>query len=173
MRFKPFYYQLLCFLFLAACTSNNDPNPDPDPDPDPVAPSFLCCDTNPFLSQNVDNLNQSAGEINVLRVFTPNGDGFYDYFVVENLHLYGTNSITLYDLSDQVVYSTQNYGSQNNLLGGPNINLDSGTYKYKLVIENENTFTEFGYVCLVKSSNDLNGFSFSSQCGVTDDPILP
>ena len=171
MKFKNSLYLLVFFLFIAACTTNN--NTDSNPDPNPSSQSFLCCGANPFLSQNVDNLNQSAGAINVLPVFTPNGDGFYDYFVVENLHLYGYNSITLFGLNDQVVFSTENYGSQNNLLGGVNINLESGTYKYKLVVENENTFTEFGYVCLVNSSNDLNGFSFSSQCSVTGDPILP
>ncbi|WP_299902065.1 gliding motility-associated C-terminal domain-containing protein [uncultured Aquimarina sp.] len=166
LNFKTITLILLNLIILLSCNESDDPETE--------LLTFLCCKENPFLSQNIDNLDQSNGEINVSPVFTPNGDGFYDRFGIENIDLYSPNSVTLFNLNDEIVYSTQDYSNFNNFLGGNDTNLESGTYKYKVVVENEQTFLKFGYVCIVKTPEDGDGFSFSSECSLIDffDPIL-
>ena len=159
---------LLTSIIITNCNEGNN-----EPFIQPELETFLCCGENPFISQNIDNLDQTNGEIIIYPVFTPNGDGFYDYFGIENIDLYSYNSVTLFDLDDNIVYTTENYEYQTNALGGNDISLESGTYKYKVVVENEQTFVEFGYVCIVKTAEDGAGFSFVTECSMTDfDPIL-
>jgi len=156
---------LFLVLFLFNCNNNDDNNNEPEQE------TYMCCGENPFASMNVDNLDQSAGELKVVELFTPNGDGMNDSFVVENLYNYSYNSVTLYDLDDNIVYSSENYNG--NISWTVFSGIDSGTLKYKLVVENEQTFVEFGYVCMVKEIGDGDEFSFYTECNdIGFDPII-
>ena len=132
-------------------------------EPEDIQETFLCCtDENPFANLNVYNLDQSIGEISVIGVFTPNYDGVLDYFHIENLQLYTNNSLTIYDLNENIVFETQN-GSDN--FNGKNQttneDLPFGSYKYKIVVENEQTFLEYGYLCIIRNyENEADGHSF-------------
>ncbi len=161
---------LILFSSILTMSCNDDDENEPEPD----LITFLCCDENPFENENVDNLDQSLGEINVFPFFTPNGDAYYDVFGIENIEHYPNNSVKLYNLNNDIVYSTENYNYSNNALGWTNsANLESGTYKYKVVIEDEQTFVEYGYVCLVKTAEDGTGYSFSECLPLGSiDPIL-
>ncbi len=149
-------------------------NEDNEPEQQPETETFLCCGENPFASENIDNLDQSPGEINVFPVFTPNGDAYNDTFRIENLDLYPNNSVTLYDLNDNEIFSTDNYGN-NNFYGG-NLNIEDGSLKYKIVVENEQTFVEYGYVCVVTWNGEGDSeFSFYNECSLGSnffDPII-
>ncbi|WP_344712831.1 gliding motility-associated C-terminal domain-containing protein [Winogradskyella damuponensis] len=106
-------------------------------------------------------------------VFTPNGDAFNDTFGFINMALYQNITVTIFDLDDNTIYSSENYELPDNVWPVNVDSLDSGTYKYKVVIENEQTFVEYGYVCLVKTPEDGAEFSFVNECSLDFfDPIL-
>ena len=159
MKLKTNIFRLiiLIFLFTIACNNDNDSEEEPEQE------TFLCCGENPFSSDNVNNLDQSAGEISVFPLLTANGDATNDYFWVNNLELYDNNSVTLYDLNDNVIFSTDDYGIDN-LYGGI-LDIDDTSLKYKVVVENEQTFVEFGYVCVITGIGpDDTEFSFFNEC---------
>ena len=133
--------------------------------------TFLCCGENQLQSKNIDKLDQTAGKINVISVFTPNVDGINDCLLVENLDKYSFNSLTIYDLKDEILFTTENYGTNSNSFCGDNIK--SGTVKYKLVVENEQTFVEYGYVCIVRTEEEGKVFSAETECTFPfEDPII-
>ncbi|MGB3605779.1 MAG: gliding motility-associated C-terminal domain-containing protein [Psychroserpens sp.] len=138
-----------------------------------------CCSPDPVFGPNVDNLDQSAGEITVANIFTPNGDGFFDIIQIENIELYDNHTVTIYDIDDNIIFESSNYGNgndffpsgqqgENGVTGTPD-----GTYKYKIVIENEETFRESGTFCLFTLFMDVD--QNFSECNPLDngfDPII-
>ena len=165
---------ILASIFLSTLITFNCNNSD-DPEQQPEPETFLCCGENPFENMNVDNLDQSMGEIKAGGVLTPDGDGLNDSFFIQNIALYPANSVTIYDMDNTVVFQTDAYESnpfdgQNEMNGSE---LPFGTYKYKIVVENESTFVEYGYVCLLRDYSEAGDFSFAN-CFVEDpnDPYL-
>ena len=61
----------------------------------------------------------------VANVFTPNGDGFNDYFVIEGIEHYPNSKLEVFNRWGDSVFEDHNY--QNNWDGG---NLKTGTYYY-------------------------------------------
>lgn len=74
-----------------------------------------------------------AYNLEIPNVFTPNGDGFNDFFVIKNLEKYPYNSLTIADRNGKVVYDVINY--QNNWDAR---NLAIGTYYYILNYKSNN-----------------------------------
>jgi len=68
-----------------------------------------------------------AYNLEIPNVFTPNNDGYNDYFVIKNLDKYPFNSLTVADRKGKVVFEITNY--QNNWDAR---NMDAGTYYYIL-----------------------------------------
>ncbi|MCK8143326.1 gliding motility-associated C-terminal domain-containing protein [Flavobacterium sp. I-SCBP12n] len=162
MKNRIVFFIFLILLVNYSCNSN---------DSNTEQKTFLCCGENPLQSKNINNLDQTAGKINVISVFTPNEDGINDCFLVENLYKYSFNSLTIYDLNDKILFTTENYGKNSNSFCGDNIK--SGTVKYKLVVKNEQTFVEYGYVCIVKTEEEGKVFSAETECTFPfDDPII-
>ena len=82
-------------------------------------------------------------EIIIPNVFSPNGDGINDFFVVENLQFYG-NTVQILNRWGQVVYETNNY--RNNWRG---TDLPDGTYFYVITLtESGENFA--GHVTLLR-----------------------
>ncbi|WP_336127796.1 gliding motility-associated C-terminal domain-containing protein [Mesoflavibacter sp. CH_XMU1422-2] len=161
---------ILSFFLTFSCNDNDD-----EPEQEPELETFLCCGENPFSNSNVDNLDQTMGEIIPSGAFSPNGDGLNDTFAIQNIDLYANNTVIIYDIDDNVVFETNNYET-NPFVGLNQSNsseLPFGTYKYKIVIENETTFVEFGYVCLIRNFSESGDFSFIN-CTAEDpnDPLL-
>lgn len=155
------YFFLISFVNYS-CSSNKDSEQK----------TFLCCGENQFQNKNIDNLDQTAGKINVINVFTPNGDGVNDCFDIENIDKYSFNNLTIYDLNDKILFTTENFGKKGNVSCGDGYK--SGTVKYKLVVENEQTFVEYGYICIVKTLDDGKVFSTETKCIFPFfDPIIP
>ena len=128
---------------------------------EPEAEKFLCCGENPFVSQNVNNLGESG--FRIPNVFTPNGDGNNDSYIIPFLVNYETSSVTIYDLNDKVVFNSK---SNTDFFNGKYQNTGAeqryGTYKYKIVIQNEETFVQYGYLCLVRTREEANDHDFSN-----------
>jgi gliding motility-associated-like protein len=71
----------------------------------------------------------SASRTTIPRFFTPNGDGFGDFWVWPNDELYHNASLTVYNLSGQEVYESTNYQNtwDGTFDGQP---LQAGHYQY-------------------------------------------
>lgn len=78
-------------------------------------------------------------------VITPNGDGYNDYFVIENIHTW-EHHITIYNRWGKVVYESNNY--QNDWDGQ---NLSTGTYYYIVRYWRNNVQKEYhGSLTIIK-----------------------
>lgn len=140
-----------------------------------------CCSDEPIFGPNVDNLDHSVGgEISVSHILTPNGDGFNEFFGVINLDNYPNHTVTIYNYEDQIVFESSNYVAFENLFpdvefAQVNTVYPDGTYKYKIVIEDEQTFTKSGTFCLYSGNPPIaaeeQNFSECIEAGEFD-PIL-
>ena len=73
----------------------------------------------------------SGCEIEIPNVFSPNGDGLNDYFVIEGIQ--GTrNTLRIFNRWGQVIYEIQNYRNQWDGRDTPD-----GTYYYELLVEGD------------------------------------
>lgn len=142
-----------------------------------------CCSPDPVFGPNVDNLDQSVGGvISVSDIVTPNGDGNFDLFGVINIQNYDNHFITIYDINDEVVFESTNYGSSSDewfpWLQATGVfaaveGIPDGTYKYKIVIENEETFLKSGNFCLFTNDPVVEQQNFSECIDAGEfDPIL-
>jgi len=152
----------LAILSLFSCQNNDDNN-------DPQSFDYTCCDENPFEATNVDNLDQSLGEIIANSYTTPNQDGYHENLGFMNLDYYPNNNITIYNSNEEVIFQTSNYQTDDAPLFPLENNIPrDGVYKYKLVVENEETFLEFGYFCVITDAE-----TSTALCEMTDfDPII-
>ena len=166
---------LLLVLSLYGC-----PNDEIIIDEDPQEIAYSCCGENPFENTNVNNLDETLGEISIWPIVTHNNDAFNDHLVIDNLIHYPNNELTIYDKNEAVVFNTFSYGANGAEDIYPRISdytnntlpLD-GVYKYKLVIENESTFIEFGFICLItRDSPDSNMSTAECDPSINPDPIL-
>lgn len=71
-------------------------------------------------------------DIKVPNVITPNGDGANDYFFVEGLEYYPTNTVQLFNRWGQMVFTRNNY--TNNYTP---TDLEAGTYFFKIMVPDE------------------------------------
>ena len=133
-----------------------------------------CCSGLTAFGEDVDNLDQSQGEIIADNIFTPNGDGNNDYFPIENIELYNNHEVTIYSIDDEVIFQSTDYGSDfNNLFPVQTQDqfgvdgLADGTYKYKIVVENEQTFKKSGLFCLFTNNPSIE--QNFAEC----DPLQP
>ncbi len=81
-------------------------------------------------------------DITVPNVFTPNGDGRNDGFVIENIEFFG-NTLNIFNRWGMAVYEATNYRNQ-----WRGTDLPDGTYFYTLVLEDGREFT--GHVTLLR-----------------------
>ncbi len=154
--------------------------PDGDDDQITLPPTIevSCCGTNPYQDTNVDNLDQSQGEIKTLPYITPNNDGINDSWSIDNLNYYPNNTITIYNSNNEIIFQTNEFGStenpffplQENVING--ILPVEGVYKYKLVIENEETFLKYGYFCVIVDYSNLSTTDTTGCSSAYPDPIL-
>ncbi|WP_026755213.1 gliding motility-associated C-terminal domain-containing protein [Sediminibacter sp. Hel_I_10] len=162
---------IFCFITLSSCG-------DDDRDQlDEVQDVFEdCCSPDPVYGPNVDNLDQSAGEIAVDNLFTPNGDGYQDYLGIENIELYDNHTVSIFDFEDNLIFENAAYGTDGELFPieaqNQSLPYPDGTYKYKIIVENEQTFLKSGTFCLFTNNPVLEEQNFS-ECDPLDDGFDP
>ena len=140
---------------------------------------FNCCGNISLDDLDVDNLDQSAGVITPYEVITVNGDGINDVFFPSNIQLYPNNEVTIFNSNDEVVFSGTGYGLNNVVFpeNSNSTNFPEGTYRYKIVVENEDAYVNNGFFCLIKplSIDDLSQYEgeFTSCTRASNvDPFL-
>lgn len=75
------------------------------------------------------NIQIDSCLINIVpNIFTPNGDGINDYFIIENVERYPNNQLEVFNRWGKIVYKTNNYKNDWNGSG-----LATGTYYYVFV----------------------------------------
>jgi gliding motility-associated-like protein len=127
-----------------------------------------CCNDEPVFGNNVDNLDQSVGgEISVPKFVTPNGDASNDLFGIENIQNYPNHTVTIYNYNNEIVFESMNYGITGSVF--PDVGFSEistvypdGTYKYKVVIENEQTFKKSATFCLFTNNPPLEEQNFGN-----------
>lgn len=93
-------------------------------------------------------VNQNTAEQNLIfpNVFTPNGDGFNDYFVIKNIETLSQQKFVVINSTGQKVFEANNY--QNNWDG---TNLPDGAYFYVLETKvNGKAQTIYGTVQIIR-----------------------
>ena len=132
---------------------------------------FTCCTDE--INGNVNNLqipDTVDVQIQAFNVITPNGDGINDFLFIRDLFLYPNNNVQIFDNRNRLVFEDSGYLSEQNVFDATG--LKEGTYRYKIVIENEEIFLLQGFLCVVTSFP--NDFEFGLGCSVWDpiDPLL-
>lgn len=82
------------------------------------------------------------GEVIIPNVFSPNGDGSNDFFVIENAQ-YWVNTLTIFNRWGMPIYETNNY--KNNWRG---LDVPDGTYYYVFTLNDGREFT--GHVTILR-----------------------
>ena len=161
-NYIPFFIILISVGAFISCRDDDNNNQE-------VEDVFAaCCSGLTAFGEDVDNLDQSQGEIVVENLFTPNGDAFNDLFGIENIGLYDNHTVTIYNMNDDVIFESTNYGSNLNEYF-PNVpygnsgveGIPDGTYKYMIVVENEQTFKKSGFFCLYTNNPPLEQQNFA------------
>jgi gliding motility-associated-like protein len=88
--------------------------------------------------------------------FTPNGDGYNDYFVIKGLSDFPDNELTIFNRWGEIVYQAEDYknnwdgkATRSTLLSGGSDYLPNDTYYYVFVTKaNNKSFS--GYIYLTK-----------------------
>jgi len=102
----------------------------------------------PVLANNVDKTVQQVYPLVIANVFTPNGDGVNDTFVVPGLETYSDTELTILNRWGNVVYQKTNYKNDWDGSG-----LAEGTYFYVLRAKNKAGVwdTYKGYLTLLRT----------------------
>lgn len=154
------FFFLFYVFFVVGCSSDDSKN------------LFDCC--NSEIDGNVNNLpdppdGEERQNIEVFNVITPNGDGINDFWIVQNLYLYPNNTVEIFNSNNKLVFSTNGYHSNGEIF--PTEDISEGTYRYKIVIENEDVFLLQGYLCVITNPNNFRPGSGCNPLSLQD-PFL-
>lgn len=102
----------------------------------------------PIMANNVDQTVQQVNPLVVPNVFTPNGDGVNDTFIIPGLDTYSDNELTIINRWGNTVYQKTNY--KNDWDGN---GLVEGTYFYVLRAKNKAGIWDSykGYLTLLRT----------------------
>lgn len=85
----------------------------------------------------------------ITNVFSPNGDGINDNWVLIGIEAYPSHRLTIVDRAGKVVYSVKNYKNEwNGMFNGSYLKED--TYYYSIVFDNNELPTRKGFITIVK-----------------------
>jgi gliding motility-associated-like protein len=111
---------------------------------DSISKYSLHCSSTTTLQINVLDVRR----VFLPNVFSPNGDGENDQFVIDNLINYPVNKLQIFDRQGRVVYTQSNY--LNNWDGQYNGNfLPQDTYYYLIIFDN-GAGKKTGFISLIK-----------------------
>jgi len=103
-----------------------------------------CTDTKSFTIEVVEDF-----KITGTNLLTPNGDGYNDFFVLENIDLYPNNVVKIFDKAGRLVYSKVRYDNtwDGTFNGAP---LAEGTYYY-IVDFGKGNAVKKGFISIVRN----------------------
>jgi len=101
------------------------------------------------MADNVASDTKNILGLNIPNVFTPNGDGMNDTFVIEDLNKYPENEILIFNRWGNTVFQEKNY--HNEWTGN---GLSEGTYFYILKVKSSAEIWEdyHGYITLLRKN---------------------
>ena len=177
MNFKIKYLPILLLAFTFTSCNDDDDN---SKDIEKESAFDGCCSPDPAFGANINNLNGLQGEIVVENLFTPNGDGINDLLGIDNIEFYENHTVTIYNNDDEVVFESTSYGENNDesfpvgFQGEDGVvGIPDGTYKYKIVVVNEQTFLKSGFFCLFTNNPGIEqNFSECDPLANGFDPII-
>jgi gliding motility-associated-like protein len=126
------------YLWTPSTALNNDSIAQPNANPT-VTITYQLLVTDLFTGcQNTDNVtvNVLPGDLEFFNGFSPNGDGFNDYWRIPVLSYNPTNSVTIISRWGNEVWRADNYNNADVVWTGKNMNgdlLPDGTYYYIIV----------------------------------------
>lgn len=99
------------------------------------------------LGDNISSDTKNILGLNIPNVFTPNGDGFNDTFVIEDLNKYPENEILIFNRWGNTIFHEKNYHNEWTGTG-----LSEGTYFYILKVKSTAEIWEdyHGYITLLR-----------------------
>ncbi|KSA11562.1 gliding motility-associated C-terminal domain-containing protein [Cellulophaga baltica] len=132
---------------------------------------YSCCDSNPFDNVNVNNLDQSRGEIAFFGFVSPNNDGINDFWTIRNLDLYENFNLQIFDLNEKIVFQADNSNTESIVFFPQNGEFEDRdrVLRYKLVIDDESIYSNQGYFCLFTGTSKRSAGKCSS---LFPDPIF-
>ncbi len=99
----------------------------------------------------VNVLNQEEQKIKSVNLITPNGDGYNDYWEVEDLHLYTDCDFTILNNIGETVYSSTGYSNDWRAIHmSTGKNLPSGTYYYFVKCPACNDCNYTGFISVIR-----------------------
>ena len=118
-----------------------------------VVDTFLCYDSVEIFMAGTA-LNKC--DMFIPQGFTPNGDGYNDYFIIKGLSDFPDNELTIFNRWGEVVYQAEDYknnwdgkATRSTLLSGNSEYLPNDTYYYVFITKaNNKSFS--GYIYLTK-----------------------
>lgn len=98
-----------------------------------ITPISTAAQDDPAVQQHEDEIPdfQEPVKLEIPNVFTPNGDGVNDYFVIKGLDNCNIRQLSVHDRGGHVVFKSNSY--ENNWNGD---NCSDGVYYYQLTIDN-------------------------------------
>ncbi|UYZ63684.1 T9SS type B sorting domain-containing protein [Hymenobacter weizhouensis] len=86
-------------------------------------------DAQPLLARSNDACVDFANRLGFYNIITPNNDGKNDVLIIDNVQLYPSNTLTVFNRWGKQVYETRNY---RNTFGGDNCSAGMYYYLFKL-----------------------------------------
>ena len=99
------------------------------------------------LADNVSSDTKNILGLEIPNVFTPNGDGFNDTFIIKDLNKYPENELVIFNRWGNSVFQEKNYHNE-----WPGTGLSEGTYFYVLKVKSAAEIWEdyHGYITLLR-----------------------
>jgi len=99
------------------------------------------------LSDNISSDTKNILGLNIPNVFTPNGDGFNDTFIIQDLNNYPENDLVIFNRWGNSVFREKNYHNE-----WAGTGLSEGTYFYVLKVKSTAEIWEdyHGYITLLR-----------------------
>jgi gliding motility-associated-like protein len=112
------------------------------------------CFNAPIIFKISENVPSKDNSLVIYPIFSPNGDGVNDSWVIDNIELYPDNSVKIYDRWGSLVYDAKKYDNLEKVWKGNNM------FKNESILPPD---TYFYLVDLKNGSKPLSGFTVLSK----------